>query len=199
MFCKRFVLAILVCAAFISNVQAQTPEPAGKRAAIQELLNLMGATQSARAIFVSLIDQYSQALARDSISGFEKKNWPPASKQKAKQLAQDFYSRLAQRLREEVPQRVQYEAKVGRLYLDEYDQYFTEDEIRDLIVFYQSPLGQKFLGFGPKVSSTLQQKVGAELESQTLSVTQEIVAEELKKLESRAAAELRTPTPRRKG
>lgn len=199
MFCKRFVLAILVWAAFLSNVQAQTPEPAGKRAAIQELLNLMGATQSARAIFVSLIDQYSQALARDSISSFEKKNWPPASKQKAKLLAQDFYSRLTQRLREEVPQRVQYEATVGRLYLDEYDQYFTEDEIRELIVFYQSPVGRKFLGFGPKVSSTLQQKVGAELESQTLSVTQEIVAEELKKLESRAAAELRTPTPRRKG
>ncbi len=194
-FFKRSVLAVVVCLACIANLNAQSPIAADKRAAIQELLNLIGVTQAAKATFVTLIDQYSQALAKNSVDSFEKQNWPPETKEKATLLAQDFYKRVSARLREEVPQRIQYEEKVGRLYLDVYDQHFTESEIRELIAFYRSPAGQKFLEITPRVATVLQQTATAEFEAQTMSVTREIVAEELKKLEGRAAVELK-PSPR---
>jgi hypothetical protein len=196
---RRFVLCILVCATLSTGVSAQTPERVEKRAAIRQLLNLIGATQSAKAIFVSLIDQYSQALAQDSVKSFESKPWPPEFKEKSKQLTLDFYSRLSQRLREELPQRIQYDAKVGEIYLDAYDRYFTEEDIRELLAFYSSPVGKKFVGLASQVAAEMRTVASAELGSQVMSVTREIVAEELKGLESRADAELKATKSPRKG
>jgi len=194
---RLFVAAVFFCSC-VCGVQAQTPELTPKQAATQELLDLLGATQVAKAIFVTLIDQYAQALSKDSVQSFEAKNWPPEIKEKAVAITRDFYTRLAKRLREEVPSRLHYEETVNRLYLDAYAEYFSEAEIRELIGFYKSPAGQKFLGFGPKVSTTLQQKAMAEIETPTLNLTKEIVAEEIKELEKRAAVELKQSGPPRK-
>ena len=84
------------------------------------------------------------------------------------------------------------------MYLETYDENFSEAEIRELIAFYKSPIGQKFLGFGPKVAISLQQKAQAEVELPMTTITREIVDEELKLLEKRAAAEFKTPAPRKR-
>jgi hypothetical protein len=196
---RRLVLCFLFGAALSTGVSAQTPERVEKRAAIRQLLNLIGATQSAKAIFVSLIDQYSQTLAQDSVKSFESKPWPPEFKERSKQLSLDFYSRLSQRLKEELPQRIQYDSKVGEIYLNVYDRYFTEEDIRELLVFYSSPVGKKFVGLSSQVAVEMRTAASAELESQVMSVTREIVAEELKGLESRADSELKTTKSPRKG
>lgn len=199
MFFRQLVLAIVVCASVAPGVQAQTPAPSDKRAAIEELLIVIGATKTAKQIFVTLIEQYSQALAYDSVQSLENKNWPPAVKVKAKELSQDFHNRLSQRLREELPQRINYEEKASRLYVDVFDEHFTEAEVNELLVFYRGPLGQKFLTLPAKVAAMFQQKSKMEIEPAILNTTRTIVDEEVKQLEERAARELKTPTPRKKG
>ncbi|MGH9905790.1 MAG: DUF2059 domain-containing protein, partial [Pyrinomonadaceae bacterium] len=189
MLSRSLILVILACLALGSTARAQTPNPTEKRAAIQEVLDLMGASQAAAVVFTSLVDQYSQALAKDTVRSFENKNWPPAFKEKAKVLTQDFYSRLSRRLSEELPQRIRFEEKLTRLDLDVYDDYLTESEIRELIAFYQSPAGRKFAGFGPKVLPTLQQKAQVEAGPEIMSVTRQIIDEELKHMEKRIADE----------
>lgn len=186
----RFVPAIIF-AACICNVQAQTPRSPEKNAAVQELVTLLGATQFAHATFVALIDQYSQALASDSIRSFEKKNWSPRTRAKMETLTQGFYDRLSKRLREELPRRIGYEEKLNRLYLEIYDEQFSEPEIRELIAFYKTPIGQKFLGFAPKVAISLQQKATAEVEVPMTTITREILNEELQLLEKLAGRELK--------
>ncbi len=111
---------------------------------------------------------------------------------------QDYYGRVSQRLREEVPQRIQYEEKVGALYLGAYDRYFTQDEIRDLLVFFKSPVGRKFVGLPTYVAEIMKTGVTQEFEEQVRTATREIVAEEMNGLERRANAELRTLTPKRR-
>ncbi len=192
----RLVLAIIVVAC-VFNAQAQTPD-AGKRAAIQELLNLMGATQFARMNFITLVDQYSQALANDSIQSFEKKNWSPEVREKMETLTRDFHKRLSQRLSDELLLRIGYEERLNRLYLETYDEHFSVAEVRELFAFYKSPIGQKFIGFVPKVAISLQQKAQAEVEAPMTTITREIVDEELKLLEKRVATQLNPPTPRKK-
>src|SRR5688572_27045552 len=169
------VLFAFILCAFSSDVHSQTTASNEKRAAIQELLNVIGATQTAKSIFVSLIDQYSQALARESIEKFEKQNWPPPQKERVLALTRDFYDRLSLRLREEVPQRVKYDEKVNGLYLDAYDDYFTEAEVRDLITFFRGSIGQKFLGLAPQVGPLLQRKLQAEMGDEIVKVTRAVV------------------------
>jgi len=130
-------------------------------------------------------------LASDSIRSFEKKNWSPEVRAKMETLTRGFYDRLSKRLREELPVRIGFEEKLNRLYLEIYDENFSEPEIRELIAFYNTPVGQKFLGFAPKVAISLQQKAIAEVEIPMTTITREILAEELKLLEKLAGTELK--------
>jgi len=188
---KKAVLApaIMLCGAIFAN--AQIARPTEKQIAIQELLNVLKATATAKAIFTTLIDQYSQALAGDSIERFEKQNTPPSVKQKMKELTADFYVRLSKRLREEVPAKIHYDEVTNRIYQEAYDQYFTEAEIKELIAFYKTPTGQRFLNFGPKFAAAIQEKTQTEISESTMRVTREIVDEEIKALEERANAQLK--------
>ncbi|HKO62388.1 MAG TPA: DUF2059 domain-containing protein [Pyrinomonadaceae bacterium] len=192
-----FLLALVLCA-FSAEVHAQTTAANEKRTAIQELLNVIGATQTAKTIFVSLIDQYSQALARESIEKFEKQDWPPPQKERVLALTRDFYARLSLRLREEVPQRLKYDEKVNQLYLDAYDEYFTDAEVRDLITFFRGQVGQKFLGLGPQVGPALQKRVQAEMGEEIVTLTRAVVTEEVKRLEDNAAREFKASTGSKK-
>lgn len=184
-----FLFAVVFCVP--SPVHAQNISPAEKRAAIQELLNVIGATQTAKSIFVSLIDQYSQALARESIEKFESQNYPAPQKEKVLALTREFYDRLSLRLREEVPQRLKYDEKVNQLYLDAYDEYFTDAEVRDLTIFFRGAVGQKFLGLAPQVGPVLQRKLQTEMGDEIVTVTKAVVAEEVKRLEDTAAREFK--------
>jgi hypothetical protein len=179
-------VSVLLLFVVASVADAQTTRVSDKRAVAQELLTTIGATQTAKAIFQSLISQYSTALAKDSVESFEKKNWPPQSRERAKALAQEFYKNLSDRLRDEVPRRIRYDEIVTNIYLDSYESYFSESEMRELISFYKSPVGQKFLAFGPAMAGAIQQRSTRELESLTLSVTREIVEDELNSLNKRA-------------
>lgn len=187
------VVIVLALLTSVPSLQGQTSDAGAKRAAIQEFLKLIGATQFAKVTFITLVDQYSQALAKNSIQSFQKQSWSPAVRVKMEALTQDFFDRLSKRLREELLVKVGYEERLNRLYLEAYDENFTEAEVNELITFYKSPIGQKFLGFGPKVAISLQKKAQAEVEALMTTATREILDEELKRLEKRAAVEHGTP------
>ena len=194
---RLIAVALFLCLP-LNLAQAQTTAKSEKRVAIQELLNLIGATQTAKSIFVTLIDQYSQALAQDSIQKFEKQDYPPGYKEKVLSLTRDFYDGLSKRLREEVPQRIRYDERVNQMYVDAYDEYFSEAEVKDLIAFYKSPVGQKFLKLGPSVGTELQKKFQAELGPETMMATRAIVDEQVKQLEEIANREFKTSTGKKK-
>jgi hypothetical protein len=132
MFCRvrfrKFPLVFVVLACVL-NVSAQTPEPTPKQVAIHELLKLLRATEFSKTILVTLIDQYSRALAQDTIDKFEKKPGSPQAKAKMKELTQEFYGRVSQRLQDEVPARIRYDELLTGLYVEAYDQSFSESEI----------------------------------------------------------------------
>jgi len=43
------------------------------------------------------------------------------------------------------------EELVDEIYIKIYDKYFTESEIKELILFYESPIGKKLLNLSPKL------------------------------------------------
>lgn len=196
---RKFLLAcgVLGCAI---NLNAQSPEPTTKQVAIKELLSLIRATETAKTIFVTLIDQYSRAMATDSVDKFATQAGSPQAKAKMKELIEEFYTRLSQRLQEEVPTRIRYDEVLTGLYVDAYDREFSEPEIAQLIAFYKTPTGTKMLSFGPKVGASLQQKFAEVAGAPIMSITRGIVDEEIQRLAEKCAAvpELRAPRRQRK-
>jgi len=192
---QRGLFLVVIIATCVCSINAQTPETTSKRAAIQELLTVVGATQYARTAFTVWMNEYSDALAKDTIKTFENGNWSPEVRLKMETLTRDFHKRLSQRLTDELLVRVGYEALLNRLYAESYDEHFSETEIRELIAFYRTPIGQKYVGFVPKVAVSLQQKAQAAIQAPMTTITREILEEEMKLLEIKAAAELKPLTP----
>ena len=59
-----------------------------------------------------------------------------------------------------------------------YNRYFTQDEIAELIKFYENPLGQKALAADQQINQDIQAISVAYFESISNEVIQEMVAEE---------------------
>jgi hypothetical protein len=115
-----------VCLAIGDNARAQTP---GALAAAKELVALKGGG----AMFDRLIPGVIERV---------KNTYVPTNPQLAGPLDQV----AAQLKAEYVPKQVEMLNEVARVYA----QHFTEAELKEILVFYKSPVGRKMLAEEPK-------------------------------------------------
>jgi hypothetical protein len=106
-----------------SGAPAHSVDPA-KRAAILRLLDLMGMKTAIAQMGPTLMAQMEQFSQDD------------ASSAQQKRLMQDTMARMQARIDS---------GAFEDLYVTIYDKYFTADDIRQLIQFYESPIGRKFV------------------------------------------------------
>ena len=105
------------------NDPAATAEQTAKRAEIRKLIELTGAANVSA-------DALRQIIAPLK-AGFP-------------QVPQEFWDNFAKEVRSD---------ELIDLVIPIYDKYYTRDEIHDLTVFYQSPVGQKTIKVLPKLSA----------------------------------------------
>ena len=97
--------------------------------------------------------------------------------------------RFSKRFRELYPQRVNLEQVMEQLYYPLYSKYFTEDELRDLVIFYKSPTGKKSIMVMPQLMQESMQKSSELLNPKLIQLVNEIMEEEKKRLEEEEAAQ----------
>ncbi|WP_298603196.1 DUF2059 domain-containing protein [uncultured Sphingorhabdus sp.] len=128
---KTFAAAIaLICAVHLSAAKAQpaNPSPAAIATA-KEILTLKQATGIYTGAVANVIQNMKNTLLQSNL------NYQRDLNEVATQIAGEMKPREAQIAND-----------VARIYA----QNFTEAELRDLLTFYKSPLGQKSLTMDPK-------------------------------------------------
>jgi hypothetical protein len=129
---NRFVLQLFLLLSLtipaVAQVKSGDPQ---KTENIKQLLTLIGA------------DKLRGAMTDQMLDGF-KKNLPAVDKDPKTHQALD---RLMELLREELKK-----ADFSGMTLDLYEKYFTADEIKGLIQFYSSPIGQKAIQVLPTLT-----------------------------------------------
>src|SRR5437763_10829106 len=125
----RAVMVVLAVTTFIAPARAQQPSPSAIATA-RELLNLEGANNLYEGSLETVIDRVKGVFLQTN----------PA-------LGKDINEATAQ-LRAEYQSRVNDLAnEVARFYA----QRFTEQELKDMLVFFKTPLGKKYLTEKPKL------------------------------------------------
>jgi hypothetical protein len=126
-----FGLALTVGAhAQAQKAPASPPPPSASAvAAATELLNIKKASQIYQGIVPSVIQRTKDAILQNNL------NYQKDLNEIALKLATDLAGK-----REEV----------GKAMAEIYATNFTEQELKELIAFYKTPLGQKFLDVEPK-------------------------------------------------
>jgi hypothetical protein len=182
--------------AMFAKATAQTQTSNEKQAAIKELVflingdnkmeDLMNALtaqmQSAQdAMFKSLLDE------RTDLSAADKKELENALVGDRKNSYERFQRKLNEKLN--------YNEMMSELSSASFDKYYTLDEIKELIVFYKSPVGQKSIKLMPEVTAETMKAVQEKLMPKMMIVIKEIEDENKAELEQKINA--RKPRPKR--
>ncbi|HEY3279743.1 MAG TPA: DUF2059 domain-containing protein [Gemmatimonadales bacterium] len=118
------VLTILALGLLAGTAHAQAAADPAKVALIQRLLDVTKSVELAvTAIETSL----------------------PAQRQANPQIPSEFWDEFAKRARQDIPRFVQ-------LLIPIYDRQFTSAQLKELLAFYQTPLGQHFIKVQPTIT-----------------------------------------------
>jgi uncharacterized protein len=124
-------VALLACTISVAQAQAQAPAPsAAAVATARDLVETKGGGAMFDPVIISVVEQTKAALLQTS-----------------PQLAKDLND-VAQQLRVEfAPRRDQLIAEAAKLYAER----FSEQELKDILAFYKSPIGRKMNSVEPQV------------------------------------------------
>jgi hypothetical protein len=151
---KLLLLAVLLVLLPSSVAKSQTAVSDEKQKLIKQLILTTGADQNVRMIFDTLIRAYIAMMPPIEESSFKvAESAPPAFRKELIALANQTMKTIADRTR----QRVIEDASIGKLQLEIvsniWNETFTEDELRQLLQFFETPAGQKLTKAGPAIAA----------------------------------------------
>ena len=123
--------AIIGGVAFASTANAQQRPPSASALALaKELIEIKGATKVYDPVVTGVIEYHKNLLIQSN---------PNLSKD-LNEVAQKLHAEMA-------PRRAELQLEVVRIYA----QHFTEQELKDVLAFYKTPVGRKLVTEEPKV------------------------------------------------
>lgn len=163
------------------RVAQQIPEE--KRKLIEEFLELTGGEKTFQQVSQAMLSQMEQQFT--AMLGSDLVGSPQLSPQERQQVAANMnreMSRIAQKYNQLFLERIDYQKIVEEVYYPLYDKYFTNDDLRVLIDFYKSPTGQRTIEIMPQLLQESVQRTAQVIAPTVTSIIQEIITEELKRI-----------------
>lgn len=118
------------------------------------------------------------------------------SKEQFSKLAVEEQQHTLQRFRELYTQQIDLPAIMEQVAEPLYDQYFTTEELQNLVTFYRSPTGQKTIQVMPDLMRSSMQHTSELLQPKVMALMKQILAEETERLRrpTTSATTQHTPT-----
>jgi hypothetical protein len=138
----------------IAQVQDQTAQ---KKVLIREILTLIHASENADKNAAAMLDQMASqlptimraSLAQQAVEGTQK----ALDDETVNRMIDEGVPRMLNRMKVLMHQKIDYSRLIDEIFCELYDKYFKENELRDLIAFYKSATGQKFVQVQPALTS----------------------------------------------
>lgn len=169
-------LLLLGCVA----ADAQEPIPNEKRELIKELLDLTGVTKSVNAMLEAMSAQQERdlpgAIAQMST---QRESLTPAERVELDRQIRESALRAMQRVKDFF-HRINYPQMVADLAVPIFDKHYSESELRELIVFYKSPVGRKSVDVQPAMITEMMVGISKDLLPMIQDEVKKIVEEETK-------------------
>ena len=180
------------------NANQISPE---KRALISELLEATEAKKNALAVFNAMLDENEKQMPdivwQGLLSQKEIQELDAEAKEALRKELLAESDRMNKRIRELFSAGIDMARVIEDVSVDLYDKYFTEDEIKDLIVFYKSHTGRKTTEVLPKMFGESMTNTMDAIKPKVLEIVAQLVNEETarvkKELETKKSPAARTP------
>ncbi|MFN7927058.1 MAG: DUF2059 domain-containing protein [Blastocatellia bacterium] len=198
MLIRKFLLTGLLLCGFSLTSWGQsvsTIEPQ-KLALLRELLTVMNLKQitekTMEAQFTQLESNFPQLMGPVLPNMAD---LPKETQEKIQQKAVAGGLRAMKRMRELYKQRIDLGAIVEQIYFPIYDKYYSADELKELVVFYRSPVGRKWVENVPSITQEAMQKSSELLLPPITAIMTEVMEEERALLQKEMEKEFPTSSP----
>lgn len=173
-----FILAFV--AAIATAQEISSPE---KKELIKELYRVSQADKIAEQTAVTIVAQMEVELPKLITRSLETRR-DLTKKQKAEVLsiATQSASRVSKRVRELLPEKINFSETMEQVFFPLYDKYFTESELKELVAFYKSPIGQKSISVTPALLNEAMEISNRLFTPKVLEMVNEILEEEQRNL-----------------
>ena len=189
-----FLVAFLLIGAAVTN--AQTAITDEKRKLISELVTVFKMDTQMSEMMDTMLKELEQTFPIGFAVAVDRNpNLTEAEKEKLKGSSAESFRRFSENLRKRLNESIDYPKFIRELVYPLYDQFFTEEELRELISFYRTPTGQKVVNAMPKLFAASQAASREKLLPQILPIVEKLLDEELKRIE---ASPLPRPVPTEK-
>jgi hypothetical protein len=175
-----FILSVLFISATAATAQAAISEE--KHNLIAEMVSILKMDKQMSAMVDSALKEMETTYPTTVNALIDSRN-DLTSAEKAKMKAsmetsnRSFGGKFRQRMAE-----FDFEKYINETIYPLYDKFYSEQELRDIIIFYRSATGQKVIETLPQVFAESQIAAREKLLPQMISIIQEILQEELAKV-----------------
>ncbi|HKX31208.1 MAG TPA: DUF2059 domain-containing protein [Blastocatellia bacterium] len=178
---KRMILAgsaSLLVAVFCAGLVAAQEPARPKNELIKELLEVTGLGKQANLMLDTMFDNMGQQFPQmlEMIAETDP-GLTMEQRQSLKAAGSEKLDRFTKAFRDKVKQRVDFAKVLEELTFSIYGKYFTESEIKDLIVFYKSPTGKKMTTIMPQILAESMQQTSEKLTSTFTKLAIEVLKE----------------------
>ena len=179
---------------FLARANAQTAVAPEKQAAIKEIVALMNADNQIK----QLIDVFSAQMddtRRQTVKAMLNERTDLTATEK-KQLEESILINdrpAVKKLEDRLSAKIDYRTIMEEMMIVVYDKFFTLEELRDLLVFYKSPTGQKLVRQMPGIAAESMQVTQTKLLPRLLDGLKEIEQEDRREIEQKIEAQKPRP------
>ena len=178
---SAFNLCLLLIGLATAESAQSTISPE-KRALIKEMIVVTEVQKTGDVMMKAMIDQFEQDAPQriaDSVNAM-----PDLTPQEREKMLREWASddaRFTRRFRELIKEKLNWPLLIEQLMYPVVDKYYTEDDLKNLIVFYKSPTGRKVLEVMPQMMGDIMVRTNEIIKPRFDEISRQILDEEKKK------------------
>ncbi len=180
---KKILLSALLISGFSLTVIGQATTDPQKQALLKELLKAMNLKGNTEKVMEAQFGQMEGMFPEMMKSSF------PTVATMSKEMQDEIQKKAVasgihamKRIRELYAQKIDFGTIVEQIYLPIYDTYFSAEEVKDLLNFYQSPTGKKFISSTPLFTQEAMQKSNEVLLPKVMEIVNQVMTEERERI-----------------
>ncbi len=183
---RRFVAVIMTAGALIQPTKSNAELTESKQQTIRELLTIVGVVGMAEQMrdqqsIVELMRMRPSYPEMMEFAVSEQTDLSEEDRQRLLARLTDF-DVFAERFHDLFVERLDFSTIIETVYTPLYDKTFSEEELRQMLAFYRTPVGRKTIEATPSLMQEAAAGVEAAVRPLAIGLIQEIIAEERAKL-----------------
>ncbi len=183
---RRIAAVILMVGAVIQPAKSDAELTESKHEMIRELLTIVGVAGMAEQMrdHQSIVELMRMQPSYPQMMEFAVSEQADLSEQDRQRLLARLanFDAFAERFRSLFAERLNFSEIIETVYLPIYDKYFSEEELREMLAFYRTPVGRRSIEVMPSLLQEAGRGIEQAVQPVAVGLIQEIVAEERAKL-----------------